>query len=221
MPDAGAMPLSITADHAGVSAHEHFQGHDHTGRIGPNAIIRLLEVLQIGPGPAVAERLFRAAGLERYLTAPPDRMVPEEEVTVLHHVLAEELGHVLAGRIARDAGRRTADYLLANRIPKPAQAILKLLPEGLASRMLLKAIGKHSWTFAGSGTFTVHRASPAVVSITGCPLCRGSEASEAICDFYTGTFERLWQVLVHPGAVVTETECAAMGAARCTFEIRW
>lgn len=219
MPDAGALPLSLTTVHAGGSGHGH--GHGHEARIGPNAIIRLLEVLQLGPGPAVAERLFRAAGLERYLRQPPAAMVPEEEVTLLHHVLAEELGHVVAGRIAREAGRRTGDYLLAHRIPKPAQAVLKLLPEGLASRLLLKAVGKHSWTFAGSGTFTVHSASPAVVSISGCPLCKGMEATEAICDFYTGTFERLFQVLVHPGTVVVETECAAMGADRCTFEMRW
>lgn len=223
MPDAGALPLTIAADPAGLSGHGHDHGHDHPhgGRIGPNAIIRLLEVLQYGPGPAKAERLFRAAGLERYLTTPPERMVPEEEVTALHRVLAAELGHVLARRIAREAGRRTADYLLAHRIPKPVQVLLKLLPEGLASRLLLKAVARHSWTFAGSGTFTVHAASPAVVSIAGCPLCKGSEATEAICDFYTGTFERLYQVLVHPGTVVTETECAAAGAARCTFEMRW
>lgn len=51
-------------------------------------------------------------------------------------------------------GRLTASYLLANRIPKPAQIVLGLLPARIGLKLLLKAIGGHAWTFAGVGTFS-------------------------------------------------------------------
>jgi divinyl protochlorophyllide a 8-vinyl-reductase len=47
--------------------------------------------------------------------------------------------------VARDAGHRTADYRLANRIPGPVQWALKPLPPALASRILLSAIAKHAF----------------------------------------------------------------------------
>jgi divinyl protochlorophyllide a 8-vinyl-reductase len=46
-------------------------------------------------------------------------------------------------------------------------------------------------------------------------------ADEPLCDFYAGTFERLFRVLVHPDTVVTETACQATGDASCLFEARW
>jgi divinyl protochlorophyllide a 8-vinyl-reductase len=62
-------------------------------------------------------------------------------------VLRADLGPAMAAEVARDAGLRTADYLLANRIPKPVQVLLKHLPAPLAARVLLSAIRRHAWTF--------------------------------------------------------------------------
>jgi divinyl protochlorophyllide a 8-vinyl-reductase len=190
-------------------------------RIGPNAITRVAETLDAQLGRQPACDVFAVAGLTGYLLSPPTEMVDEADVTRLHQALRAELGGGVAAEVARDAGRRTADYLLANRIPRPVQWSLKHLPPALASRILLSAIGKHAWTFAGSGTFTAAPGRPVVLAIRGNPLCAGQRSDEPVCDFYAATFERLFQVLVHPATQVEETACEARGDDACRFELRW
>ncbi len=201
-----------------------------SGRIGPNAITRVAETLPAFVGTNATWALFERAGLVNYLREPPDRMVDETEVTRLHGVLRASLGSTVAGRVAHGAGLRTAEYLLAHRIPKPVQALLKRLPAPLAARVLLSAIRRHAWTFAGSGVFTARACGgvftaaagrPVVLAIRGNPLCKGMTAGEPACDFYAATFERLFRVLVHANAKVVEVACEACGAAECRFEVRW
>lgn len=193
--------------------------HEDGERIGPNAITRVAEALEAERGSA--EDVFAAAGLTHYLAEPPAAMVDERHVTALQQALRSILDHGTARRIGHDAGLRTGDYLLANRIPKPAQRILKLLPPRSASRVLLKAVGKHAWTFSGSGHFSYRIGNPVQVRIQDCPLCRDSHADAPVCDFYRGAFERLFTTLVQRRARVLETQCQAMGADACIFEIRW
>lgn len=192
-----------------------------SGRIGPNAITRVAEVLRARRGEAAAAALFGRAGLLPYLTQPPEAMVDETEVMRLHQVLRDSLGHAAACEVARESGTRTADYLLAHRIPHLAQAVLKRLPAPLAARMLLSAIRGHAWTFAGSGTFQAQAGHPVVLSITHNPMCRGVRLDQPGCDFYAATFERLFRVLVHPAARAIETHCEACGDPSCRFELRW
>jgi divinyl protochlorophyllide a 8-vinyl-reductase len=191
------------------------------GRIGPNAIIRVAEVLRAGRGEDVAVALFSRAGLLPYLTQPPEAMVDENEVTRLHQVLRESLGNLQAQQVARQAGTRTAEYLLAHRIPRAAQAVLKRLPPALAARALLSAIRGHAWTFAGSGIFRALAGHPVVLSIHCNPMCRGTRLAEPGCDFYAATFEHLFRALVHPASKVVETHCEACGDTMCRFEVRW
>jgi len=191
------------------------------GRIGPNAITRLAEVLPALVGSSATQRLFEHAGLATYLATPPEQMVDEAEVTRLHRTLRADFGPALAAEAARQAGSRTADYLLAHRIPKPVQALLKALPAPLAARVLLAAIRRHAWTFAGSGSFTAVAGQPVVLTIRHNPLCKGLSADAPACDFYAAVFERLFRVLVHAGATVAETACEACGDAECRFELRW
>jgi divinyl protochlorophyllide a 8-vinyl-reductase len=194
-------------------------GPDGSARIGPNAIIRVAEALtarQVSP-----EACFTDAGLSDYLNAMPEAMVDEREVTALQQALRERLGLAEARAVCRDAGLRTGDYLLAHRIPKPVQRLLRLLPAGPASALLLGAVGKHAWTFSGSGVFRYETARPVRVSIAGCPLCRGATAEEPVCDFYTAAFERLFTRLVSRRTRVREIRCQALGDAACIFEMRW
>ena len=191
------------------------------GRIGPNAIIRVADVLRASRGEDTAVALFSRAGLLPYLTQPPEAMVDELEVTRLHQVLRESLGTEQAQQVARQAGTRTAEYLLAHRIPRAAQAVLKRLPPALAARALLSAIRGHAWTFAGSGSFRALAGHPVVLSISRNPMCRGARLAKPGCDFYAATFEHLFRVLVHPASQVVETHCEACGDAMCRFEVRW
>lgn len=190
-------------------------------RIGPNAVIRLVEALDACENRAVTARLFNLAGVEDYIAHPPEKMVAEEHVTELHHQLRGVMGAERARSVSWIAGLRTADYLLANRIPKPVQRMLKFLPARLGAFILLKAIGSHAWTFAGSGTFSWKLGRPVVLTISDCPLCRGDSTTAPCCHYYAATFERLFRELINSNARTVETECIASGAKDCRFEIRW
>jgi divinyl protochlorophyllide a 8-vinyl-reductase len=191
------------------------------GVIGPNAIIRMAEALREQAGEAATVAVFERAGLGAYLATPPSAMVRETEVAAVHTALRLELGPPRARRAARLAGEKTGDYLLAHRIPRAVQRVLRILPAPLASRVLLAAIGRNAWTFCGSGRFRAAAGSPVRVAIAGNPLCRDAPGDATACDFYAGTFERLFGALVHRGATVREVQCESRGDAACVFEIRW
>ncbi|MDO9707474.1 bacteriochlorophyll 4-vinyl reductase [Paracraurococcus lichenis] len=191
------------------------------GRIGPNAIIQAAAALDAALSVAEVDALFAEAGLARYRRAPPDGMVEEREVTALHRVLRARLPEDRLAALVREAGWRTGDYLLAHRIPRPVQWVLKRLPAPLAARLLLSAIRRHAWTFVGSGRFEARPGRPLRLAIAGCPLCRGAQVARPACDYYAASFERLFAALVHPRARVTEVACEAMGDAACLFAVEW
>ncbi|MBK1673647.1 bacteriochlorophyll 4-vinyl reductase [Ectothiorhodospira shaposhnikovii] len=196
--------------------------HAHTpGTIGPNSITRMAQALTRQQGEAVTTRIFEAAGLAHYLSEPPTQMVDEKGVTALHRVVRETLAPEEARSVSREAGHLTAEYLLANRIPKPVQTVLRLLPAGPASRILLAAISRNAWTFTGSGRFQVNHGRTLELSITGGPICKEIQAHEPVCDYYAATFEHLFRSLVHKNTVVRETACGALGAPSCLFDVCW
>jgi divinyl protochlorophyllide a 8-vinyl-reductase len=199
-------------------------------RIGPNAVLRLIEALDDRLGRGRTEAVFAAAGQSRFLRAPPEEMVDERAVTALYVSLPRQLGAAAAAEVSAHAGLLTGDYLLAHRIPSPAQRVMKLMPAALAARTLLAAVEQHAWTFAGSGTFTrtpLERAAGGgarsywQLAIRDCPICRGAHAMGPQCAYYAATFERIFRAVVATSARVTETQCQAQGAAACVFEVSW
>ena len=193
----------------------------HVGTIGPNAITRIVEALDQVESPQSTRRIFRASGLESYLSEQPTEMVDEHEVMRLHHFLHEELGDGQARGVSRIAGQLTADYLLHCRIPRFAQLVLRCCPASLANRALAHAIARNAWTFVGTGAFSAQHGRSTIFTIRDNPICRGQHSSEPYCDFYAATFERLYSILVDRRARVTEIGCRAMGAPACVFEIVW
>jgi divinyl protochlorophyllide a 8-vinyl-reductase len=182
------------------------------GRIGPNALLQLVPVLE-----AVGQRgVFEAAGVA---VPPVDAgMWPEAEVAAVHRRLRQDWPVQAPGWLAA-AGEGTADYILAHRIPRAAQAVLKALPGAVAAPMLALAIRKNAWTFAGSGSFRVASWRPLVFEITGNPLIAGEHHHCPVCQWHAAVFRRLFGALVWPGARVEETHCAAAGDGVCRFEI--
>lgn len=193
----------------------------HIAVIGPNAITRMAEALGAMAGDARRRDIFAAAGIASYLAAPPTRMIPEIDVAHLHRAAIDTLGEARAAEISREAGRLTGDYLLANRIPKPAQRVLKLLPRPLAARILVKAIARHAWTFAGGGAFTYDFTPRLTLRLQGSPICKGLRTHDPACSYFAATFERVFGEMLGPTLRVVETECEATGAPACVFEVRW
>jgi divinyl protochlorophyllide a 8-vinyl-reductase len=187
-----------------------------SGLIGPNALTQLLPVLERAGGAELRERLLARAGVVDL----PDMtgLIDEAPVARLHQAMRAEVPE-LAPSLGWEAGVRTADYILAHRIPGPVQAVLKRLPAWAAGPVLSRAIAKNAWTFAGSGRFEVARDWPALFLIHDNPVVRGEQADAPLCHWHAGAFERLYRVLVSDRARVREVACCACGAPACRFEV--
>lgn len=182
--------------------------------IGPNAVLQMIPVLDRVLGPPARLRLCQAAGLG---AMPSDAgLMPEEPAVRLHQSL-RALAPADAALIAAEAGRGTAEYILAHRIPGLAQVLLRALPPGLAAQALSRAIERHAWTFAGSGRF--RRLGAWRFELEDNPLIRGEASPGPICHWHVAVFERLYRALVAPDARCRETACAAAGAPACRFEL--
>ncbi len=185
-------------------------------RIGPNAILQHLPVLDEAIGEILRGALLQQAGVAE---PPPDAgMLPEGDVARLHHAVRLFLPD-RAPAIQRAAGLATGDYILAHRIPPPAQRLIRVMPAPLGARVLGAAIGRHAWTFAGSGRFEVLGHRPLRIAIAANPLATGPAAAP-VCHWHAAVFERLFRALVWPRAQVTEARCTATGADACRFVIR-
>ncbi|MFO1201538.1 MAG: bacteriochlorophyll 4-vinyl reductase [Tabrizicola sp.] len=185
------------------------------GRIGPNAILQLVDVLERRGEPALLSAVLAEAAVAR---PPRDAgMLPEADCAAVHQAL-RRLASGAEG-LLKEAGLATGDYILAHRIPKLAQGILRVLPGCVAAPVLTRAITQHSWTFAGTGEFRVESSRPLVVSVARNPLVVGWSAETPQCVWHVAVFRRLYGRLVWPSVVVCETACCACGDAACRFEI--
>ncbi|MEJ8563184.1 bacteriochlorophyll 4-vinyl reductase [Yoonia sp. GPGPB17] len=186
-----------------------------TGLIGPNAVLQLLPVLERAGGVRFRDQVMAAAGV---FEAPgDDGMMPEAPAARMHQAL-RAIEPEMAPSLAWAAGERTAQYILAYRIPQMAQVVLKSLPAALAGPLLSRAIAKHAWTFAGSGTFRI--AGPLTFEIADNPIVRGEVSDVPLCHWHCAVFETLFRTLVDPHLRCTEETCCAMGAPACRFVLR-
>jgi divinyl protochlorophyllide a 8-vinyl-reductase len=182
--------------------------------IGPNAILQLIPVLDQAGGLELRQEVMARAGV--FELPDGSEMIPEGPAARLHQALRAAMPD-LAPVMAAEAGRRTADYILAHRIPLAAQRALKLLPAPVAAFALSKAIDKHAWTFVGSGQFTV--LSSTRFEIGHNPVVQGEVADHPLCDWHAAVFARLYQELVHPDFFCVETACSAQNGSACIFEL--
>jgi divinyl protochlorophyllide a 8-vinyl-reductase len=169
-------------------------GTPNTGaRIGPNAILQLLPVLDRRLGRTGRDRLLQGIALP-----PSDAgMWPEETCCAAH--LAVWQGLPNAATVLAEAGQGTADYILAHRIPGLAKWLIRTLPAPLGARLLTAAITRHAWTFAGSGQFRVASRSPLVFEVAQCPMAFGGH-------WHAAVFQGLYRELVWPKAFVVTSE---------------
>jgi divinyl protochlorophyllide a 8-vinyl-reductase len=140
-------------------------------------------------------------------------MVDEAIPARLFEALWRELAPEDAARVAYDAGRRTGAYVLANRIPAVARAMLRVLPPRFASPLLLQAIRRNAWTFAGSGRCYVTPGNPAVITIALNPLIMPG------CVWHIGVLTCLFRALVSEGTQVRYSDGRIDGVSVSRFEI--
>lgn len=186
---------------------------DH--RVGPNAVIQTRAALQALCGSAVCDSIFDAAGLGRLDARRLEQLVEARLVNDLNEAVVRQLPPALAREVMAHAGALTADYVMAHRIPSAVRRLLPRLPRPLARRLLLAAIGKHAWTFAGHARVET-RADRVIIHDN--PICLG-RSSLGACVWHVGVFSRLLQALVDPRIRVREERCAGRGDGACHFRI--
>lgn len=179
--------------------------------IGPNAVIQLGRALLAGPGRRAAEEVFDAASCADLLDAPPQRMTDEALVRRLYQALWRVRPGDASG-LARESGARTAGYVIQNRIPRAARWLMRAAPPPVAARLLLVAIRRNAWTFAGSGACEIS-VRPYAVEIRGNPLAMPHGV------WHSAVFTRLFRELVSPRTRVRHSVVHRGGAAACRFDI--
>ncbi len=190
----------------------HSAGH----RIGPNSVLQLLPVLDNHLGWQARHALLQQAGLSQ---PPSDHgLMDEAPAARLHQALRREYPQQ-ARLLAREAGERTGDYIIAHRIPWLIVKLLPVLPSRVACSLLAGAIEKHAWTFAGSGQFRALSRNPLVFELADNPVVRGESALAPLCEWHSAVFQRLFNALVDPGLSCRETQCCACGQPACRFTI--
>lgn len=195
--------------------------NERSGHIGPNSVIQLVAALkQLGETEAM-ERLFADADRAAWIETPPSSMIPAHEAARLHQGLRDVLPVARAEAVLSLAGRLTAEYLLAVRIPRPAQVILKILPARLAASVLMKAISANAWTFGGADGFSYTVGSGVEAVIKNNPLCEGLHAEAPTCVWHAAVFETLFRALVSPATQAREALCCAQGNDSCHFQLIW
>ena len=182
--------------------------------IGPNAVLKAVEVMEERLGHAETQAILADAQIARLPSG--EHMIPEIEALRLHRWLAlhDPMGAFV---IAEEAGARTADYIIANRIPRAVVWLLRHLPALLAAPLLMAAIRKHAWTFVGAGvfeargswTFTIDR-SRAGDSVP---------PPDSLFAWYAAVFTRLYRELVAPGSTCRMRESEAEHIPRRDYAI--
>lgn len=169
-------------------------------RIGPNAVLQTVRVIEERLGDEVSAAILAEAGLCGLPSG--ESMIREAHAIALHRAIARRLPRE-APAIARSAGWATADYIIAYRIPGPAKALLRLLPAPLAAPLLMAAIRRHAWTFVGAGRFTPHDGWSFTIDRTDAGDDPAVPAT--LFDWYGAVFTRLFRKLVSESS-----ECRAL-----------
>lgn len=159
-------------------------------RVGPHAVIHLRQALLHLHGDNITAAIFRRAGLAGYLKHNPDTMVTEAEAGRLFYETAQDLGSADAEQVFHMAGEATGAYIRANRIPRLARWLLRVLPAMIAVRLLLIAIRAHTWTFAGSAAARLRLGAQPALLLAGNRL-----ATPAGC-WHRSVLERLFRSLI-------------------------
>jgi divinyl protochlorophyllide a 8-vinyl-reductase len=170
--------------------------HHSEALIGPNAVLQTVAAMEAGLGKAETQAILADAQIDALPAG--DAMIPEVHALRLHRWLAlhQPLGSFA---IAEDAGSRTADYIIAHRIPKAATWLLRRLPARIAAPLLMAAIRKHAWTFIGAGAFAVDSAWR--FSIDRSAAGDVVLPPDSLFHWYAAVFARLYRQLVAPDCI--------------------
>ena len=190
-------------------------GAQNPALIGPNAVLQAVAVMEERLGHAETAAILADARITRLPSG--EHMIPEVDALRLHRWLAlhDPMGALV---IAEESGARTADYIIANRIPRIAAKLLRHLPAALAAPLLMAAIRKHAWTFIGAGNIAPDGAWRFAIdrSAANDPV----PPPDSLFLWYAAVFTRLYRELVAPGCTCRMAEPEQDFPPRRAYTIR-
>jgi divinyl protochlorophyllide a 8-vinyl-reductase len=185
--------------------------------IGPNALIQTVRALHELVGPSATFAVLARADRLDLLDQSPGEMVHAAEFTALVDALFATLPRSDATRVLFRSGELTAAYVIRNRIPAPIRLLLRGLPPSFALRLLLRAIRRHSYTFAGAAQFHYELRPTPLITLTGDPAT-GTLPASRVEDYYHGAFSTFMRTLVtHKARVDMRTSTTGSNL----FWVRW
>jgi divinyl protochlorophyllide a 8-vinyl-reductase len=200
---------------AGIGHNERVDVRTGGQLVGPNAILQTAQALVELHGTQVADAVFgkaRIDGDQRH----PESMVDAGTVRRLNQAIRACLPETDASVVMHKAGELTGRYILANRIPARVMLLLEALPSLVSPHLLMMAIRRHSWTFAGSSRVSItHGWRKATISIEDNPIAYGP------CVWHMAVFNVLLGPLAGKALHVVEEGCCADGKNCCRFIVRW
>jgi divinyl protochlorophyllide a 8-vinyl-reductase len=185
-------------------------------KIGPNAILQLVPVVEDAAGADMTKHLLTMAGVFE-LPDPDAGLMDEGPAARLHQALRAEMPEV-APMLAREAGWRTGDYILAHRIPKGATAPAAHARPARRADPRARG-GKTRLDLLRLGRVPAGLTWPVVFEIVDNPVVRGEHSETPLCHWHAAVFERLFSTLCGRDWRCAETRCCAQGAASCRFEM--
>lgn len=183
-------------------------------RMGPNAIIQTVLALHDRFGEPQARTLLVQSGQSQWAAHLPEEMIDEAAFHTLVQALVAQVGAEQTAQILHDAGQRTADYLLAHRIPRFFQRLVRMLPRRVGLWLLLQAITQHAWTFVGSGQFRFRVSQQPTLQ-----LRITYPSVPVVASFYGGTFTRLIHALIDQRAMVSASTSQDTGSIDCLYTL--
>jgi divinyl protochlorophyllide a 8-vinyl-reductase len=184
------------------------------GMMGSQTVLPLVAAIERRLGQDAATRLLDEA---RFTQLPePGEPVRERQVAVLHQSLRREYPD-LAEAIQREAARDAVDWLMQNRIPARARLLLSGMPWGMAVWMLGRNAAQNSWTFSGSGKFSL--LSTSEFQMIDNPLIRGERSNGPVCVWHEELLQHTFRRMAHSRLSCVETSCMATGADACRFRL--
>ena len=162
--------------------------------------------------------ILRYAHLEKYIAIPPENdpmlALPPGDLATLTNALLEVTGAEYGLPILRRAGEEVGRRLVRRRfgargIAGPLRSPLRRLQRALTELEKGFEHAKHSI----EGELLVQRIE------APCPYCHGISSARPVCRFHEGLLEALARGIVSSACTVRESDCQAMGAPACIFNI--
>ncbi|WP_338548708.1 bacteriochlorophyll 4-vinyl reductase [Roseovarius phycicola] len=182
-------------------------------KIGADAILQTLDALSDVGGDILAQKVLEAAGLRHMLDQKLQEMVPQNIFLALVRAIENTLPRSQVDLVAVSSGRKTGDVLLEQYIPDMAQKLLHTLPPHVAGPLLLQALEKHAWTFAGSAHVHHLPGPPLQLVIKNNPMAVWG------CLWQCALLENVFRSLISADARVWHMACCADHKPSCVYMI--